>query len=305
MVGDAFGPRDEYTIVYMVPPVVRFAGPRSEPSIAQDLYGHSTHRVEHAADDPFLIIVDLNDLRPEYRRFFEAPPSRISGVHLLPIGIALGNSGDTAIALRLLYQEGANAIQAQARAMLSSHTTEAVARWVVVQRNQLKLQIRSMGPALFQRLVEWRNLRRYGNPLGPDYAALRATRSDMQIIERVQETSAAFNASGRILRFVGTAANVAGFVLTATQNSPAGLAPLPETEERMVEIEMVRLRLGIPATAIIDRHGHLKKSSYLQIDPFDAHVDGEMVQETEEILWFFGASITYTFEGTSWTVPGR
>jgi hypothetical protein len=95
------------------------------------------------------------------------------------------------------------------------------------------------------------------------------------------------------------------FAFIATQNSPAELPPLPTTEKEQVETEATRLRLHIPAGANIDRHGHLKKGSYLQIDTFDPHVGDEMASETEEILWAVGVSITYHYNGVVWTVPGR
>ncbi len=126
-----------------------------------------------------------------------------------------------------------------------------------------------------------------------------------RIIKGSQATSKEFNAAGGRLRLVGTVGEVVGFALTAMTDSPASLPPLPKSKEEEVETERARLRLGIPAGANIDRHGHAKKSSYLQIDTFDPHVGDEFASETEEILYNLGVDITYHYGNATWTVPGR
>jgi hypothetical protein len=230
-------------------------------------------------------------------------------------GMQLMVGGNRADFLRDLYAKGNDKILSDARAMLrSGKNEEEAARWVVETRNQLKITIREQGPVLFKKIVEYRNLKKYGNSVGPDYEYLTSNLSrqgvaaekiDVAIIEGVTDTSAAFNSSGRRIKLIGTVGEVVGFMITATQESPANLPPLPKTQKEEIEAEHARLRYGIPASANIDRHGHLKKGSYLQIDMFDPHAGDEMASETEEILWFLGVSITYRYAGVTWTVPGR
>ena len=98
---------------------------------------------------------------------------------------------------------------------------------------------------------------------------------------------------------------VVGFIFQATQPSSASLTPLPKSQHEQLAIERARLRYQIPAAANIDQHGHLKPGYYLQLDMIDPHIEGEIVAETEEILWFLGVDITYEFSGKKWTVPGR
>jgi hypothetical protein len=222
-------------------------------------------------------------------------------------GISMVAGGMQADFLREMYRNGNEEILKTARTMMSEGKTESeAARWVVEARNNLKLAVRNEGPGLFKKLVEYRNNGKYGNPIGPSYEELRAAgKADSAIIAGVRDTSKEFNAVGGKMRLIGTVGEVVGFALTATQNSPEELPPLPRTEKEQLQIEAVRLRLNIPASANIDKHGHLKKGSYLQIDTFDPHAGDEMASETEEILWALGVDITYHFGGVTWTVPGR
>lgn len=152
-----------------------------------------------------------------------------------------------------------------------------------------------------------RNQQRYKNPVGPSYEQLKAKGlTDAEIISGSKKTSQAFNKSGGRLRLLGKGLGGVGFVLQAMQGSPASSSPLPRSKAEQVEIERTRLRLGIPATANIDRHGHLKPGFYLQVgDVLDPHGFDAAASETEEILWWFGIDITYEHRGHRWTVPGR
>jgi hypothetical protein len=229
--------------------------------------------------------------------------------------MALTPAGNQADFLRQVYQKGDDAILQQGREMLNAgKNEEEVARLIVERRNALKLTVRNQGPSFFKKIAEYRNRMKYGNPVGPSYDSLKAgmiakgvppAEVNIKIVEGVKNTSKGFNSAGNRMRLVGTIGEVVGFAITATQNSPASYEPLPKTSDEEVEAEKARLRFGIPAGANIDRHGHLKKSSYLQIDTFDPHVGDEFAGETEEILWWLGVDVTYEYHGTRWTVPGR
>jgi len=322
-VNDVFGtPQRRYKILYLVPAVVTIIGTASGSptgSIAQDLYGDSRAPIERRdengrrSDHGSYVMVDLDRVLPQWRDYFQNGEPRSH----LPPGVAVAGGqvvnlhliqyADEAELMRDLYQKGANVIQTVAREKLDKGAAiEGVARWVVRARNDLKTSIRLKGPPLFKKIAELRNQVKYKSPAGPTYEGLRTLKTDEQIIQKVTETSAAFNKSGRILRSVGLTLEVASFVVAATQDSPDSLPPLPRSEDDLVEIEIVRLRLGIPFDANIDTHGHLKKNSYLQIDPTDfGHAGDEMDQENDEILWFFGMPISYTYQGVKWTVPGK
>ena len=200
-------------------------------------------------------------------------------------GIRIDVLGTQADFLRNLYNNGADAILEEARQMLAKgQGQEKVARWVVEQRNALKLEIRLKGPDLFRKIAEMRNKLKYGNPMGPDYPHLKAKGlSNRRIIDGVKNTSKGFNAAGGRLRIVGRTAGALGFVFQAMEPSAYELEPLPKSKSEEVEIEKARLRYGIPATANIDKHGHLKPSFYLQLGTFDPHGEDEFFAETEEI----------------------
>lgn len=270
-------------------------------------------------------INDVNRIRagetlyhiPTYEAFQEIRRRGIAdqGEVIMISGVPVHLLGTEAALMRELYNKGAREIQKKALEMLAKGKGEEdVARWVVAQRNHLKVQIRQQGAALFKRIAEMRNQYKYKNPVGPDYdqvveSMLRKgvprSQIDQKIIRGVTNTSKGFNASGPALRIVGKTAGGVGFILQATQPSPASYEPLPKSEQEQIEIERVRLRYGIPATANIDRHGHLKPDFYMQVDLIDPHAGDEMTAETEEILWWFGVPITYRYQGVTWTVPGR
>ena len=324
-IGDSFGPNGAFTVVQMLPAVVRITGPLSEAYISSTLFAAASYPVERspfrrAPSDPSLILIELDELKPEWQPYFRAAtptPTPAQGTEIpLLVSLQLNAIASETQFLRQLYRQSNASLLSAARRLLATVPEEDVARYVVRKRNLLKAEIRAKGPALFRRIAEWRNIREYGDPIGPSYGQLRTgqrgpgqpprpPKTNAGIIAGVAETSGAFNLGARVLRLASLTLNVASFVLVATQNSPAALEPLPQSEEGQVETERARLRLGIPANANIDRHGHLKSTSYLQIDPMDfGHVGGEIDQETEEIFWALGLSVDYTFEGVHWSVPG-
>jgi RHS repeat-associated protein len=269
----------------------------------------------------------------------QAGPTAV-GKQVIPLaGLNVADYGNVADFMRDLYNTGTNRIFVEAQQLLKAGRSEnAVARWVVDQRNALKLAIRDQGPKLFRAANELRNWIKYGNKVGPSYGQIRADKLakiaetedlaaiagigsegtavaqiDREIIQGVTKTSSEFNAAGSRLRLLGKAGAVAGFVLTALSDSPESLAPLPISQEKEVAIEKARLHFGIPAYVNIDEHGHRKSTSYEQIDSVDlGHVGGELAQETDEVLWRFGVPLTYhatlpdgSRQQVTWTVPGR
>jgi hypothetical protein len=294
------------------------SGGVSDQVIATELYGNPAVPIKRTRDSS-VIEIDPAKLLLHWRSFFmplagSDPAEAAEGKVLQIGGIDVENLGDQANFLRTMYQKGDVEILVNGRKMLAGGKgEEEVARWVVKQRNTLKITIREKGPGLFRKIAEWRNTQKYGNPVGPSYEDLAQKLGrrlppeevNITIIEGTTKTSKLFNGAGDAMEALGTAAGIAGFVVMATQDSPVGAAPLAQSQEEQVEIERVRLRLGIPAGANIDRHGHLKPSFYMQVDLLDMHGGDEMDAENDEIFWFLGFSLTYQYGGVKWTVPGR
>ena len=311
-----------YTVAYIVPAVVKVPKGISDEAILKDLYGRTDLKLQRwdakgkATTDGDYVRVDFSRLITNFRRYFVQPPKLsapqprfVSPPLPAGVGIELDHAATEADLLRNLYNRSNQEIYRNSQLYLKQgRKLEDVARWVVRARNDLKIQIRQGGPALFRKLAELRNtyIKEYGNPVGPSYDFLRAKgRTDLEIIENVEKTSRIFNESGRFLRFLGTTAKAVSFVFAIGYDSPEALPPLPISEEESVECEITRLKLGIPPGINIDRHGHPKKNSYLQVDFSDLlHAEDELDQETDEILWWFGVPITYVYEGVTWTVPG-
>jgi hypothetical protein len=87
--------------------------------------------------------------------------------------------------LRLEYEQAARDLLSKADRMLSAGMTEEqVANWAVGQRNGLKIEYRELTPPEMLKAIEARNIREYGNPLGPSIQQLRAEgKTWQQIIE--------------------------------------------------------------------------------------------------------------------------
>lgn len=78
--------------------------------------------------------------------------------------------------LRRQYESAVIALGiAATRLLASGNSEEHVARWAVVQRNQIKLSYRDLTPNdALEKLEAW-TLVRYGNVLGPSVDQLRST----------------------------------------------------------------------------------------------------------------------------------
>jgi hypothetical protein len=296
------------------------SGPVTDQVIATELYGDQTVKVKHSQKDFSIVEVDPANLLPHWRPYFmalagtqhhdEMPEGEVIELS----GLEVEQLGDQANALRAIYRKGDDQLLVKGREMLKAgKDEEQVARWIVDERNKLKVFIRTQGNALFRKVAEWRNQGKYGNAVGPTYeqrvasltGKVAAEDINITIIEGVAKTSKGFNAAGEVMRGIGKVAEGAGFVFMATQDSPAADTPLPKSAADEILAERARLRLSIPAGANIDTHGHLKPSFYMQVDILDPHGGDEMAAETDEILWFLGVDITYRYGGVQWTVPGR
>jgi RHS repeat-associated protein len=99
-------------------------------------------------------------------------------------------------ATRQAYVDSARAISDDGLARVAAgESPEAVARSVVDARNALKVETRQNMPSALNSWAEWRNTRRYGNPVGPTYEGLigRPGATDIGIIQRAGNTSGWIN----------------------------------------------------------------------------------------------------------------
>lgn len=113
------------------------------------------------------------------------------------IVVATGVAANGGIrATRQAYVDSARAISDDGLARVAAgDAPDAVARSVVDSRNALKLEARQKMPGPLNKWAEWRNTRRYGNPVGPTYEGLisRPGATDIGIIQRAGNTSGWIN----------------------------------------------------------------------------------------------------------------
>jgi hypothetical protein len=140
---------------------------------------------ELSRDPAFLAY--LKSIEEDRRREERAADEELDLGPLLPAGLQL----EEAAGLRAAYQEGARAIGETAQKMLDAGVKQAeVAEWATNARNALKQEIRTKGARIIKALAEARNMKVYGNPLGPSAEQLRAAgKSDAQIIEGAKRSN--------------------------------------------------------------------------------------------------------------------
>ena len=107
--------------------------------------------------------------------------------------------------LRDAYAKGCQEIYEVAKLMLAKgRSIDEIGNWAVEARNLLKEQIRDEGPRLVKVLAEARNLRKYGNPVGPTAEELRAGgRTSEEIIEGVARSNPGITRWAGRLRIAG------------------------------------------------------------------------------------------------------
>ncbi len=89
------------------------------------------------------------------------------------VSVYVGKTMTSEAALRQIYREGAREISEEALRMVAQGTpVEDAARWANQARNDLKSIIRLKGSPIIRGLAEARNIRKYGNKIGPTYEEL-------------------------------------------------------------------------------------------------------------------------------------
>jgi len=86
------------------------------------------------------------------------------------VSVYVGRTMTAEAALREIYQQGSRSITQEAIAMVErGGSVSDAARWANEARNDLKLKIRVKGSPITRGLAEARNMRKYGNKVGPTY----------------------------------------------------------------------------------------------------------------------------------------
>ena len=126
------------------------------------------------------------------------------------VSVSAGRTMTAEAALREVYAKGARQISETARDMIRAGTSpDEAARWAVGVRNELKSTIRQRGSAIVKGLAEARNLRKYGNKVGPTYDELiRQGKTPEDIIGKAGRASTKVNR-------IGSAVKVGGWLLIA------------------------------------------------------------------------------------------
>lgn len=130
------------------------------------------------------------------------------------VSVSAGITMTAEATLREIYNQASRQISNEAIRMISNGTSvEDAARWANQARNGLKVQIRASGSPITRGLAEARNIRKYGNNVGPTYDDLiRAGKTPEEIIEssgrasvKVSRAASSFRVAGRLLIVVDLA----------------------------------------------------------------------------------------------------
>jgi hypothetical protein len=111
------------------------------------------------------------------------------------VSVSVGSTMTSEAGLREVYQKGAKEITLDGlKAVKKGVPVENVARWAHQARNDLKVLIRSKGSSIVRGLAEARNIRKYGNAVGPAYEELiKKGKTPMDIIGSAGKSSAKVN----------------------------------------------------------------------------------------------------------------
>ena len=121
------------------------------------------------------------------------------------VSIYVGKTMTSEAALRQIYRESARKISEEALRMVAQVTSvEDAARWAHQARNDLKVMIRLRGSPIIRGLAEARNIRKYGDKIGPTYEELiRQGKTPEDIIGSAGKASTKVNRVAAKLRVGG------------------------------------------------------------------------------------------------------
>ncbi|RKI63001.1 DUF4157 domain-containing protein [Corallococcus sp. AB049A] len=86
------------------------------------------------------------------------------------VSVSVGQTMTAEAGLRAVYEKGAKEITEEALRMVASgQSPDEAARWANQARNELKASIRARGSPVTKALAEARNIKKYGDKIGPSY----------------------------------------------------------------------------------------------------------------------------------------
>ena len=143
--------------------------PRSRSG--QELIAHElTHVVQQSGEG--VRAAQNIQRQPEGSEATDASPGPVA-TGTGDVSVYVGKTMTSEAALRQIYRKGAREISEEALRMAAQGTSvEDVARWAHQARNDLKVVIRARGSPIIRGLAEARNIRKYGNKIGPTYEEL-------------------------------------------------------------------------------------------------------------------------------------
>ena len=183
----------------------------------------SEREAEAAARSPFNSPLSLTPVRPHVQRQPQGPPDPAQRQPPAPVatpepqgpGPMTHGAGDISVyvgrtmtaeaALREVYQQGARGITREALEMVArGESVSDAARWAHNARNDLKVQIRARGSPISRGLAEARNVRKYGDKVGPTYDDLiRQGKTPEDIIGSSGRSSTKVNRVATRMRLAG------------------------------------------------------------------------------------------------------
>jgi hypothetical protein len=121
------------------------------------------------------------------------------------VSVYAGTTMTSEEALRRVYMQSARKITEDALKQVADGVpSQNAARWAVEARNDLKVQIRSKGSPIVKGLAEARNIRKYGNKVGPSYEQLiREGKTPDDIIGKAGRSSTKVNRLSTTLKVGG------------------------------------------------------------------------------------------------------
>lgn len=203
---------------------------------------------------------------------------------------------------RTLYNAALETLKEDAQAALKKgKKIEEVAEYVVNERNNLKAALRASFSKNTAVLAAIRNLRKYGNELGPLRWMINKT--DKEIIDGITKTSKLFNNAPRFLRALSKGMPVASLILGGLNPSPAQIEPTELSYDQKVSIEVARLKYGIPDNVPIDEQGIYKPVLVDNPDLMHAYENDEYYLNYY-LINVLGVDMQFTNDRLTWTVPG-
>jgi hypothetical protein len=147
------------------------------------------------------------------------------------VGTPSSKLGTEAVAIgadRATYSQAAAAMSGETKEVAelglpAPNTAEDEARKAHGFRRAIEADARERTPPAIRKVMEARNLKKYGDPLGPEFETLAKTKTPMKIIESAGKTNKVVNAMGKAAETGGAVLEVGGKVVAVAGAAAAGV----------------------------------------------------------------------------------